>query len=1261
MSNLNFVTYNVKGINNPIKRKKIISQLKKLDCSVALLQETHLDDKEHKKLKREWIGQVFSASYDKGKKRGVAILCHKNVCFVPETIYDDGKGRVILVVGTIGNLYLTILNLYAPNEEDPTFFIQIASILAKNAKGMIIVGGDYNAVVNQQTDRRPSVVGPKSQKTKALCGMLGELGLVDIWRLKHPRERDFTFFSRVHKSHSRIDMFCVSKQDAHKVTSCHIEPITISDHSPVVMTVNVDSDKRHKYWRLNVSLLNDPDVVQKIKVEIKNYLELNDNGEVSPSILWEAAKVVIRGKIIAISSGLKKEREKKQLQLEKNIKDLEREHKSSGCEEVLGTLDQYRRELNHLLTFKAEGALRFTSQKYYESGNRASRLLAFQLRKAQASRTVAKVVDPVSNSLVSHPKDIARAFSVFYKKLYDSPTVENKEEKIRTLMEKISLPKLSEEESQCMVHPITKEEIEEVIKTLKNNKSPGVDGFSGEFYKCFIKEISPLLQRVFNYALKEKDPPKSWSEAIITVIHKEGKDPTFCASYRPISLLCNDVKILSSIMARRIQKCITKVISPDQTGFMPGRQGIHNIRRTLNVMSIARKSKQTSMLLSLDAEKAFDRLDWQYLEHALDKMGFHPILIDWIRVLYSGPVSKVRVNGYTSDQFKLMRGARQGCPLSPLLFAINIEVLAELIRGNPNISGISNSCKSHVISLYADDVILYISNPLESIPAIMDCLSEFGIVSGYKVNESKSEAMMLVGEFPPQLAGKVAFNWSSQGFRYLGIKITPDTSNLYKANYGRLIDQIKSDLARWEILPLSLFGRIETIRMNILPRLLFLFQALPVWIPAAVFKSLDKMMSTFIWQKRKPRIKWKMLSYPKDQGGLNLPNLKHYYWAAQLNGMVEWIKQDNDTNWLDLERNSCPRVPLESLPSLELKKWNNLRLNNEWMSCTYKVWSLVRKKFKMSLSISRATRLDRNEDFLPSKLDSGFKVWTEKGLVTIHQLLEGDSMKSFKQLQDRFGLDSKDFYKYLQLRSYLLSHKDWGIIRQPPTPLELFLIRMTEEKRGMKIISQIYSCLQSLASGNTLEIKAKWELEMTVIIEDEEWETACEVGHKITNSPLWKEFNWKLKMRYFRTPFMISKFDKNITDLCWRDCKQIGDHTHIFWDCPKLKTYWEGIRKEILAILKIDLPLDPKVYIFGVVPEGLASNCVIKILHILLLTARKMITLSWLRPLPPTINQWHERLLNVYNMEKITAKLQMKYDMFLKIWVPLICHLNLPI
>lgn len=255
--------------------------------------------------------------------------------------------------------------------------------------------------------------------------------------------------------------------------------------------------------------------------------------------------------------------------------------------------------------------------------------------------------------------------------------------------------------------------------------------------------------------------------------------------------------------------------------------------------------------------------------------------------------------------------------------------------------------------------------------------------------------MMLVGKWPTELDKEVTFNWSNRGFRYLDIMITTQISQLFNQNYGRLITQIKSDLTRWEILPLSLIGRIETVGMNILPRLSYLFQSLPIRITASNFRMLDKIISAFIWQKRKPRIRQKLLLSPKEKGGLSLPRLKLYYWSAQLRSMLEWLVQDEETNWIGLENHACPLVPLETMPFMEQKKWRELNIENEWIICTHRIWSLVRKKICAPLTISRAVKIallivERLLIFLPNKLDAGFQIWAKKGLITINQMFDGE-------------------------------------------------------------------------------------------------------------------------------------------------------------------------------------------------------------------------------------------------------------------------------
>lgn len=171
----------------------------------------------------------------------------------------------------------------------------------------------------------------------------------------------------------------------------------------MILHLDMDKESVFKYWRLNVSLLTNTVIVQELKQILIEYFETNDNGEVNLPTLWSAAKAFIRGKIIQISSRLKKQRLEEQTNIENKIKLLEIEHKHSGANKTLIQLKEARKELDKILTYKAEGALRFTKQKYYEMGNRASRLLGFQLRKTQADRVVSEIIDPKLKEKVYKP------------------------------------------------------------------------------------------------------------------------------------------------------------------------------------------------------------------------------------------------------------------------------------------------------------------------------------------------------------------------------------------------------------------------------------------------------------------------------------------------------------------------------------------------------------------------------------------------------------------------------------------------------------------------------------------------------------------------------------------------------------------------------------------------------------------------------------------------------------------------------------------
>ena len=230
------------------------------------------------------------------------------------------------------------------------------------------------------------------------------------------------------------------------------------------------------------------------------------------------------------------------------------------------------------------------------------------------------------------------------------------------------LPKMAELDQQYLNSPFTKEEVQATINLMPTNKSPGPDGFSNEFYREFWTEFHPIFMAMIDNFCRNRILPQSMNLAYISVLHKSGKDPLKCASYRPISLLDHDYKIITKLLAKRLEDILPKLINPDQAGFIKGRYSADNIRRLLNVINHFDTGRNPSLLLALDAEKVYDRVEWSFLFAILEKLNMGQNFLAWIKSIYNNPKAAVITNGTSSDFFVLRRGTRQGCPLSSSLF-----------------------------------------------------------------------------------------------------------------------------------------------------------------------------------------------------------------------------------------------------------------------------------------------------------------------------------------------------------------------------------------------------------------------------------------------------------------------------------------------------------------------------------------------------------------------------------------------------------------
>ena len=172
---------------------------------------------------------------------------------------------------------------------------------------------------------------------------------------------------------------------------------------------------------------------------------------------------------------------------------------------------------------------------------------------------------------------------------------------------------------------------------------------------------------------------------------------------------------------------------PDQVGFIPGMQGFFNICKSINVKNHINKLKEKNhMIISIDAEKAFDKTQHPFIIKTFQKVGIEGTYLNIIKAICDKPIANIILNGEKLKAFPLTSGTRQGCPLSPLLFNIALEVLATAIREEKEIKGIQIGKEEVKLSLFADDMILYIETHKDATRKLLELINEFGKVAGYK-------------------------------------------------------------------------------------------------------------------------------------------------------------------------------------------------------------------------------------------------------------------------------------------------------------------------------------------------------------------------------------------------------------------------------------------------------------------------------------------------------------------------------------------------
>ena len=223
---------------------------------------------------------------------------------------------------------------------------------------------------------------------------------------------------------------------------------------------------------------------------------------------------------------------------------------------------------------------------------------------------------------------------------------------------------------------------------MQNGKSPGNDGLPKEFYVHFFEVLKDELVNCINLCWQKGTLTESQSQALVVLIQKPGKDLRFLSSWRPISLINVDAKLISKVLSNRIEPLMPILVSQEQSAFVRGRYIGEPIRLVSDILYETQSQKCSGLLFAADFAAAFDSIDFCILFQVLSKFGFDEHFLRWIRLLHNNSKSCIMNGGYSTGYFPLKRGTRQGDPLAPYLFLLVIEILIAMVRQNKNILGI---------------------------------------------------------------------------------------------------------------------------------------------------------------------------------------------------------------------------------------------------------------------------------------------------------------------------------------------------------------------------------------------------------------------------------------------------------------------------------------------------------------------------------------------------------------------------------------------
>ena len=776
-------------------------------------------------------------------------------------------------------------------------------------------------------------------------------------------------------------------------------------------------------------------------------------------------KLKIREQTLKYAKNKKAKTLKMEDELEKRINLLQNmiDYNGTGEQEKLDATKEQelkKAELERIIEYRTNGAILRAKCRWHNEGEKNTKYF-LNLEKRHYKNGVINQLKTGENEFVTSDKEILSECETFYKNLYSShlDASRNDFQNDNFFSVDTNTKVLDDRERQTCEGFITKQECLQALKDMEPNKTPGSDGLPAEFYKIFWNEISDYLINSINHAFGNGQLSVTQRRGIIKLIPKKDTETNLIKNWRPITLLNCDYKIAAKAIANRIKNVLPNMINNDQTGFIKGRFIGENIRLIDGVIQFAAAKNISGLLLFLDFEKAFDTVEWTFIQRTFKHFNFGPSIINWINTFYNNIESCVLNNGWSTHFFKPQRGVRQGCPLSPYLFIFCVEILAERIRNNKDFKGIFVHGNEIKISQYADDTTLILDGTKKSLTSSLQVLDDFKTISGLKLNNRKTEVLWIGANAGRKdiLCPEKDLKWVTDKVKALGVWFSTNSEVSLEINYSEKLTKINNSLGCWEYRRLSLLGKITVLKSLIASQLVYILSPLPT--NHRVVKEINNIFFKFLWDGKGDKIKRDVIIGNYSDGGLKMIDLYSFNKALKSTWVKKYLDPENHGKWkyffdYELHKFGGQTVFRGNLNKNDMSKFTT-SISDNFLAEILNIWSEISFDSDVnSFDHFLSTSLWYNSLIRIGNRPVYYKYWFSKGVQNVaHIMKDSNTYLSLQELKDRFNIQT-NFLTFRSLISAVKAlektNKDRLLDRN--TKFESFLERFLKSNKPNRVV-----------------------------------------------------------------------------------------------------------------------------------------------------------------------------------------------------------------